>query len=171
MSLFRNYLIFFSIFIYFNNQLLANELMSFDTNINAPLKVDADKMYIDKIALEGGFSGSVSINQGPLDFKADQMKFFFTNDTSMPLITSLYASNGVVISNQDMTATGNNASYSVSNNEIILLGNVTLENNLTTLKGNKLLIDLESGAINFMADDNQNNRIKGVLMQSEKKDE
>ena len=171
MSLFRNYLIFFSIFIYFNNQLLANELMSFDTNINAPLKVDADKMYIDKIALEGGFSGSVSINQGPLDFKADQMKFIFTNDTSMPLITSLYASNGVVISNQDMTATGNNASYSVSNNEIILLGNVTLENNLTILKGNKLLIDLESGAIDFMADDNQNNRVIGVLMQSEIKDE
>ena len=171
MSLVRNYLIFFSIFIYFNNQLLANELMSFDTNIDAPLKVNADKMYIDKIALEGGFSGSVSINQGTLDFKADQMKFIFTNDTSMPLITSLYASNGVVISNQDMTATGNNASYSVRNNEIILLGNVTIENNLTTLKGNKLLIDLESGAIDFMADDNQNNRVKGVLMQSEKKDE
>jgi lipopolysaccharide export system protein LptA len=70
-----------------------------------------------------------------------------------------------------MTATGNNASYSVRNNEIILLGNVTIENNLTTLKGNKLLIDLESGAIDFMADDNQNNRVKGVLMQSEKKDE
>jgi len=167
----RNYLIFFSIFIYFNNQLLANELMSFDTNIDAPLKVDADKMYIDKIALEGGFSGSVVINQGPLNFKADQMKFIFTNDASLPLITSLFAFNGVVISNQDMTATGNNASYSVNNNEIILLGNVTVENNFTTLKGNKLLIDLESGAINFIADDNQNNRVKGVLMQSEEKDE
>ena len=171
MFLVRNYLIFFSIFIYFNNQLLANELMSFDTNIDAPLKVDADKMYIDKIALEGGFSGSVIINQGPLNFKADQMKFIFTNDASLPLITSLFAFNGVVISNQDMTATGNNASYSVNNNEIILLGNVTVENNFTTLKGNKLLIDLESGAINFIADDNQNNRVKGVLMQSEKKDE
>ena len=171
MSLIRSYLIFFSIFIYLNHQLLANELMSFDTNINAPLEVNADKMYIDKIALEGGFSGSVSINQGPLNFKADQMKFIFTNDTALPLITSLYAFNGVVISNQDMTATGNNASYSVNSNEIILLGNVTVENNLTTLKGNKLLIDLESGAIDFIADDNQNNRVKGVLMKSEKKDE
>ena len=169
--LLRNYIVFISIFLYFNYQLLANELMSFDTNIDAPLKVDADKMYIDKIALEGGFSGSVIINQGPLNFKADQMKFIFTNDASLPLITSLYAFNGVVISNQDMTATGNNASYSVNNNEIILLGNVTVENNFTTLKGNKLLIDLESGAINFIADDNQNNRVKGVLMQSEKKDE
>ena len=126
-------------------------------------------MYIDKIALEGGLSGSVSINQGPLNFRADQMEFTFTNNASMPIIKNLYASNGVVISNQDMTATGNNASYSVSNNEIILLGSVTVVNNFTTLKGDKLLIDLETGAINFIADDNQNNRVKGVLMQSEKK--
>ena len=145
--------------------------MSFDTNINAPLKVDAKKMYIDKISLEGGLSGSVNINQGPLNLKADQMKFLFTNDAAMPLITNLYAYNGVTISNQDMTATGNNASYSVNKNEIILLGNVTVKNNLTTLKGNKLSIDLESGAINFVADQNQNSRVKGVLMQNEKKDE
>ena len=169
--LIRNYLIFISIFLYFNCHLLANELMSFDTNINAPLKVNAEKMFIDKMALEGGLSGSVNINQGPLNFKADQMEFTFTNNTSMPIIKNLYASNGVVISNQDMTATGNNASYSVSNNEIILLGNVTVKNNFTTLKGNKLLIDLESGAINFIADDNQNNRVKGILKQSDTKDE
>ena len=169
--LLRNYIIFIFISLYFNCHLLANELMSFDTNITAPLKVNADKMFIDKIALEGGLSGSVSINQGPLNFKADQMEFTFTNNTSMPVIKNLYASNGVVISNQDMTATGNNASYSVSNNEIILLGNVTVKNNYTTLKGNKLLIDLESGAINFIADDNQNNRVKGVLRQSDTKDE
>ena len=155
----------------FINKPLASELMSFDTNINAPLKVDAKKMYIDKISLEGGLSGSVSINQGPLNLKADQMKFLFTNDATMPLITNLYAFNGVTISNQDMTATGNNASYSVNKNEIILLGNVTVKNNLTTLKGNKLSIDLESGAINFVADQNQNSRVKGVLMQNEKKDE
>ena len=155
----------------FINKPLASELMSFDTNINAPLKVDAKKMYIDKISLEGGLSGSVNINQGPLNLKADQMKFLFTNDAAMPLITNLYAYNGVTISNQDMTATGNNASYSVNKNEIILLGNVTVKNNLTTLKGNKLSIDLESGAINFVADQNQNSRVKGVLMQNEKKDE
>jgi len=106
-----------------------------------------------------------------LNFKADQMEFTFTNNTSMPIIKNLYASNGVVISNQDMTATGNNATYSVSNNEIILLGNVTVKNNFTTLKGNKLLIDLKSGAINFIADDNQNNRVKGVLRQNDTKDE
>ena len=53
----------------------------------------------------------------------------------------------------------------------LIFGCKNSSENLTTLKGNKLLIDLETGAIDFMADDNQNNRIKGVLMQSEKKDE
>ena len=171
MLIIKKFFILLIVILSFINQPLANELMSFDTNINAPLKVDARKMYIDKISLEGGLSGSVNINQGPLNLKADQMKFLFTNDAAMPLITNLYAYNGVTISNQDMTATGNNASYSVNKNEIILLGNVTVKNNLTTLKGNKLSIDLESGAINFVADQNQNSRVKGVLMQNEKKDE
>ena len=171
MLIIKNFFILLIVILSFINQPLANELMSFDTNINAPLKVDAKKMYIDKISLAGGLSGSVNINQGPLNLKADQMKFLFTNDAAMPLITNLYAFNGVTISNQDMTATGNNASYSVNKNEIILLGNVTVKNNLTTLKGNKLYIDLESGAINFVADQNQNSRVKGVLMQNEKKDE
>ena len=38
-SLFRSFLIFISIFIYFDDQSLADESISFDTNINAPLKV------------------------------------------------------------------------------------------------------------------------------------
>ena len=166
----KNFIFLFFI-LSFINQPLASELMSFDTNINAPLKVDARKMYIDKISLEGGLSGSVNINQGPLNLKADQMKFLFKNNAAVPLITSLYAFNGVTISNKDMTATGNNASYSIDKNEIILVGNVTVKNNLTTLKGSKLFIDLESGAIDFVADQNQNSRVKGVLMQNEKKDE
>ena len=171
MLIIKKNFIFLSVIFCFINKPLANELMSFDTNINAPLKVDARKMYIDKISLEGGLSGSVNINQGPLNLKADQMKFLFVDDATMPLITSLYAFNGVTISNKDMTATGNNASYSIDKNEIILLGNVTVKNSLTTLKGNKLFIDLETGAIDFVADQNQNSRVKGVLMQNEKKDE
>ena len=78
MSLVRNYLIFFSIFIFLNHQLLANELMSFDTNINAPLEVNADKMYIDKIALEGGFSGSVKSIEAEVLFRRPNPISFIT---------------------------------------------------------------------------------------------
>ena len=39
-SLYRSFLIFISIFIYFDDQSLADESISFDTNINAPFLAD-----------------------------------------------------------------------------------------------------------------------------------
>ena len=72
--------------------LIADESLVFKTDIRAPLKVNADTMYLDKIELEGGFSGSVNIKQGPLNLQSDQMRFIFTNNKKMPLITDLFAS-------------------------------------------------------------------------------
>jgi lipopolysaccharide export system protein LptA len=146
----------------------ADNPMMFKTNIAAPLKVNADKMYLDKISLNGGFSGSVYITQGPLNLKSDQMSFTFSNEKDAPLITELFASQGVVLGNEDMTASGNNASYSVINNEILLEGNVIVNNSLTVMKGEKLHIDLRSGKINFLSNEKQNNRIKGELLIDDK---
>jgi len=146
----------------------ADNPMVFETNIAAPLKVSADKMYLDKISLEGGFSGSVYITQGPLNLRSDQMSFTFSNDKDAPLITELFASQGVVLGNEDMTASGNNASYSVMNNEILLEGNVVVNNSFTVMKGEKLHIDLKSGKINFLSNEKQDNRIKGELLNNDK---
>ena len=73
------------------------------------------------------------------------------------------------IRDRDMTASGNNASYSVKKNEILLEGNVVVKNNFTTINGEKLFIDLETGKINFLSDDKQNNRIRGQLFEDDKK--
>ena len=146
----------------------ADNPMMFKTNISAPLKVNADKMYLDKISLNGGFSGSVYITQGPLNLRSDQMSFTFSNEKDAPLITELFASQGVVLGNEDMTASGDNASYSVINNEILLEGNVIVNNSLTIMKGEKLHIDLKSGKINFLSNEKQNNRIKGELLIDDK---
>ena len=159
---------FFLFTLLFINILSAEDSIKFAPNIEAPFKVNADSMFIDKVSLEGGLSGSVNINQGPLDFKSDQMSFTFTDDEEMPIITNLFASQNVVISNEDMTASGNNASYSVKKNEILLEGNVIVKNNFTTMKGEKLFIDLETGKINFLSDGKQNNRIRGQLLEDDK---
>ena len=146
----------------FNNTVSSADSMKFSTNTEAPLKVNANSMFIDKVSLEGGLSGSVNINQGPLDLKSDQMSFIFTNNEEMPIITNLFASQNVMISNEDMTASGNNASYSVRKNEILLEGNVVVKNKFTTMRGEKLFIDLETGKINFLSDDKQNNSEENI---------
>ena len=168
MTFFKTLFNFFLFTLLFINILSAEDSIKFATNIEAPFKVHADSMFIDKVSLEGGLSGSVNINQGPLDFKSDQMSFTFTDDEEMPIITNLFASQNVVISNEDMTASGNNASYSVKKNEILLEGNVIVKNNFTTMKGEKLFIDLETGKINFLSDGKQNNRIRGQLLEDDK---
>ena len=150
------------------NLLIADESLAFKTDIRAPLKVHADTMYLDKVQLEGGFSGSVNIKQGPLNLKSDQMRFVFTNNKKMPIITYLFASEGVIIANEDMTASGNNASYSVMKNEILLEGNVIVNNNFTSMRGEKLFIDLETGKINFLSDSAENNKIRGQLLENDK---
>ena len=150
------------------NLLIADESLAFKTDILAPLKVNADTMYLDKVELEGGFSGSVNIKQGPLNLKSDQMRFLFTNNEKMPLITYLFASEGVIIANENMTASGNNASYSVWKNEILLEGNVIVTNNFTSMRGEKLFIDLETGKINFLSDGAGNNKIRGQLLENDK---
>ena len=150
------------------NLLIADESLAFKTDILAPLKVNADTMYLDKVELEGGFSGSVNIKQGPLNLQSDQMRFVFTNNKKMPIITYLFASEGVIIANEDMTASGNNASYSVKKNEILLEGNVIVNNNFTSMRGEKLFIDLETGKINFLSEENENNKIRGQLLENDK---
>ena len=134
MTFFKTLFNFFLFTLLFINILSAEDSIKFATNIEAPFKVNADSMFIDKVSLEGGLSGSVNINQGPLDFKSDQMSFTFTDDEEMPIITNLFASQNVVISNEDMTASGNNASYSVKKNEILLEGNVIVKNNFNSVR-------------------------------------
>jgi lipopolysaccharide export system protein LptA len=36
------------------------------------------------------------------------------------------------------------------------------------MRGEKLFIDLETGKINFLSDDKQNNRIRGQLLENDK---
>ena len=150
------------------NLLFADESLVFKTDIRAPLKVNADTMYLDNVELEGGFSGSVNIKQGPLNLQSDQMRFVFTNNKKTPIITYLFASEGVIIANEDMTASGNNASYSVMKNEILLEGDVIVNNNFTSMRGEKLFIDLETGKINFLSDSAENNKIRGQLLENDK---
>ena len=59
-------------------------------------------------------------------------------------------------------------SYSVKKNEILLEGNVIVNNNFTSMRGEKLFIDLETGKINFLSDSAENNKIRGQLLENDK---
>ena len=71
-----------------------------------------------------------------------------------------------VIKNNDLTSIyGNFANYNVMEKKLIMTDGVTLKNQMSTIKGNKLILDLNSGKIEIFDDELDQERVKGVLVE------
>ena len=76
------------------------------------------------------------------------------------------ASGNIIIKNNDLTSIyGNFANYSVMEKKLIMTDGVILENQMSTIKGNKLILDLNSGKIEIFDDELDQERVKGVLVE------
>ncbi len=59
----------------------------------------------------------------------------------------------------------NIASYSVNGREMILTGNVLLTNEMSMIKGNKLILNIDTGKIEIFNDELNQERVKGILVE------
>ena len=48
---------------------------------------------------------------------------------------------------------------------MILTGNVTLTNQLSMIKGNKLILDISTGKIEILNDESNQEKVKGILVE------
>ena len=123
-------------------------------------------MFLDRNSKVIGFSGNVLINQGPFIMSSDQVELFFIEKFIQKDFKELKATGNVVIENKDIiSATGNFATYSVSDKKMILTGNVTLINQLSMIKGNKLILDVSTGKIEILNDESKQEKVKGILVE------
>ena len=123
-------------------------------------------MFLDRNSKVIGFSGNVLINQGPFIMTSDQVELFFIEKFIQKDFKELKATGNVVIENKDIiSATGNFATYSVSDKKMILTGNVTLINQLSMIKGNKLILDVSTGKIEILNDESKQEKVKGILVE------
>ena len=63
------------------------------------------------------------------------------------------------------------ATYNVSDEKIIMTENVVLKNQMSMIKGNKLILDINSGKIEIFDDKLDQERVKGVLVDQSNKGE
>ena len=128
-------------------------------------------MFLDRNSKVIGFSGNVLINQGPFIMSSDQVELFFIEKFIQKDFKELKATGNVVIENKDIiSATGNFATYSVSDKKMILTGNVTLTNQLSMIKGNKLILDVSTGKIEILNDESKQEKVKGILVEENLKE-
>ena len=136
----------------------------------APYEILSENMYLDRNQKIIGFSGKVILNQGPLMMSADQIELFFSETLTREGFQEMKALGNVRLENSNsISATGNIASYSVNGREMILTGNVLLTNEMSMIKGNKLILNIDTGKIEIFNDELNQERVKGILVEENKK--
>ena len=157
---------FFILFIFFSNFVISQETNNFALEINESYEITSENMYIERENHIIGFSGNVELKQGGAKLKTDQMKLYFKNNFDEENFYKMSASGNIIIKNNDLTSMyGNYANYSVLEKKLIMSDGVMLKNQMSTIKGSKLILDLNSGKIEIFDDKLDQERVKGVLVE------
>jgi lipopolysaccharide export system protein LptA len=125
----------------------TSALKGLDTS--GPIDVDAARIEIQDAENQAVFSGAVVIHQGRLTLNADSVKVLYTRASGSPVMQRLDARGHVKLVSPSERATANTGIYDVTSKIITMVGNVTLDRGGSTLKGQRLVLNLVSGQTSF----------------------
>lgn len=116
-------------------------------NTNAPVDFAADRIEVQDKANRAVLAGNVHVTQGNMVLDAARMTVAYTGQMQggSPSVQRLDASGGVTVRSPDQTARGNFGIYDLNRRIITMLGAVTLIQGVNTVRGGRLVIDLNSG--------------------------
>jgi lipopolysaccharide export system protein LptA len=144
-----------------------NALQGFSQNRDQPVHIEAATLEVrdkDKVAT---FSGSVRVKQGDTGLRCDKLLVFYEQDNdktdksktdkgkTMPAaapgpggqqkIKRLEAHGQVVVTQKEQTATGDVGIFDMTTNTVTLSGHVTMTQDKNVLRGERLVVDLDTG--------------------------
>lgn len=117
----------------------------------APIDFDADRIEIRDEISQAVLVGSVVIRQGRLTLNADRVTVLYTRVGENPEMQRLDARGHVKLVSPSETITATNAIYDVPARLITMLGSVVLNRQGSNLNGQRLVLNLASGATSFDA--------------------
>ena len=169
----KNIIVIFMLFSFFLTEIgISDEGDNFSVERDEPYEITSENMFIEREKRTISFSGNVILKQGSAYLTADQIELFFNNSFNEEGFYKMLASGNILIKNNDSTSiTGNLATYNVSDEKIIMTENVVLKNKMSMIKGNKLILDINSGKIEIFDDKLDQERVKGVLVDQNNKEE
>lgn len=137
--------------------------LTFKTDSNAPLDVDAVSLMVDDARRTATFAGKVVARQGAIKIEALRLIAHYIGQSGLLPVTGreqgrqtakagatrlsrIRVEGGVVIASQEgQTARGDWADFDVARNTVTLGGNVRLQQGRQVITGPKIVIDLNTG--------------------------
>ena len=113
-------------------------------NSNAPVDYAADRIELQDRQNRVVLSGNVDVKQADLRLRAARTVVDFTNAGSLQ-IQRITANGGVTVTRSAEVATGDVAIYDFNRRVITMVGNASLKRGDDTLRGNRFVVDLNSG--------------------------
>ena len=116
----------------------------YDTSL--PIEITADSLEVQQEARVAVFRGNVDAVQGDLILRADQLTVHYrTNSENQNSISLIEADGNVFLSSPTETAQGEKGVYNVDADTIQLTGSVVLVRGESTIRGDRLEMDLATG--------------------------
>ena len=124
-------------------------------NPDAALEITADQLSVDQENGTAIFDGNVVIGQGVMRLAAGRVLVVYAEGAQK--IERLEATGGVTLVNGDDSAEAERADYSITNNEVIMSGDVLLTQGPNALTSESMTLDLATGTARM------NGRVKTIL--------
>lgn len=134
------------------------DLGGIQTDPDAPVEVAADSLSVNQDNGTAIFDGNVVIGQGELRIAAGRAEVSYDDATGD--IASFAASGDVTFTTPTEAAEAQNATYDLTNGQLILTGNVLLTQGSSALAADRMTIDVETG------DARMEGRVRTVFQQA-----
>jgi len=131
---------------------------------NEPIEVVAQTMEADKKQQTAIFSGKVVATRGALTLYADQLTLFFTEQTTQnnrQKIERIEARGKVSVVDDQRIAKANELDYHSVTEEIVLRGNVSVQEGENLVTGDEITLDLRTNQTRVKSRDG--GRIKAIF--------
>ncbi len=140
------------------NQGPPNALQGFSQNRNEPVKIAAAALEVrdkDRVAT---FTGDVHVVQGDTEMRCKALVVFYDEDPNAKgskssdagkQIRRIEAKGGVLVTQKEQNAAGDNGIFDMRANTVTLIGNVIVTRGTDVIRGQRLLVNLDTGVTKF----------------------
>jgi lipopolysaccharide export system protein LptA len=143
---------------------VPNAVQGFATNRDQPINIEANSFELRNNEGVAIFTGNVHVIQGDTHLRSRTLKVFYVQDggkqdkgptrpapaaapgpDGQQQIRRLEAGGGVVVTQKDQTANGDEGTFDTRTNAVTLRGNVVITQAGNVMRGDRLLVNLTTG--------------------------
>lgn len=147
-------------------QTFSDAFAGFGSNDREPIQIEAKELKVQDKTQSAVFSGDVLVTQGDAVLKTQRLIVYYDGSAAGAVqqrISKLEASGRVYIASKDQTATGEEATFDMERQVMVMTGKeVVLSQGPNVVVGNRLTVNLKTGQADLEAP--KSGRVK-VLIQ------